>query len=298
MSSFSKFSFGGQSYDVKDALAGKSLSLTGDTLNLLDSNDLPLSSVTLASAATEIIQDTNTNTWKVSSGAAVSSLPSGTMVFYKRPAVSNLLDYDITFLGVIPWNDNIFGIGQYDINPWTTMPDTYKYESIFGGFFGLYIGNSKVIVLSKLIRPVKDYNLFRLRSVTTSDEIKEVLRASYKSCIKQVVYGSSGFPTLTIQSMVQSGGQYETYTILAGSIAYYDDGTFAIMVTLDDSDEGYYQSAFTCSLPLDSVLYKKDNAIYNTTEISLTLNGGRYEMPAVSDIDSSYPYFILLGHYA
>ena len=297
MSSFSKFSFGGNDYDVKDALAGKSLSLTGDTLNLLDSNDLPLSSVTLASAATEIIQDPNTNTWKVSSGAAVSSLPSGTMIFYKQPAVSNLLDYDITFLGVIPWNDNVFGIGSYDINPWTTMPTTYKYESIFGGFFGLYIGNSKVVVLSKLIRPVKDYNLFRLRSVTTSDEIKEVLRASYKSCIKQIAYGSSGFPTLTIQSMIQSGGQYETYTILAGSIAYYDDGTFAIMVTLDDSDEGYERSAFTCSLPLDSVLYKKDNAIYNTTEVPLTLNGGRYEMPAVSDIDVSYPYFILLGKY-
>ena len=298
MSFFSKFSFDGQNYDVKDALAGKSLSLTGDTLNLLDSNDLPLSSVTLASAATEIIQDTNTNTWKVSSGAAVSSLPSGTMIFYKQPAVSNLLDYDITFLGVIPWSDYFFGIGNYSPNPWTTMPDTYKYESIFGGFFGLYIGNSKVIVLSKLIRPVKDYNIFRLRSVTTLDEIKEVLRASYKSCIKQVEYGSSGFPTLTIQSMVQSGGQYETYTIAAGSIAYYDDGTFAIMVVLDDSDEGYEQSAFTCSLPLDSVLYKKDKAVYNTTEVSLTLNGGRYEMPAVSDIDRSYPYFILLGKYA
>lgn len=297
MSSFSKFSFGGNDYDVKDALAGKSLSLTGDTLNLLDSNDLPLSSVTLASAATEIIQDTNTNTWKVSSGAAVSSLPSGTMIFYKQPAVSNLLDYDLTFLGVIPWNDTFFGIGNYSPNPWTTMPDTYKYESIFGGFFGLYIGNSKVIVLSKLIRPVKDYNIFRLRSVTTLDEIKEVLRASYKSCIKQVEYGSSGFPTLTIQSMVQSGGQYETYTIAAGSIAYYDDGTFAIMVMLNDSDEGYKQSAFTCNLPLNSVLYKKDKAVYNTTEVSLTLNGGRYEMPAVSDLDGSYPYFILLGKY-
>ena len=298
MSSFSKFSFGGNDYDVKDALAGKSLSLTGDTLNLLDSNDLPLSSVTLASAATEIIQDPNTNTWKVSSGAAVSSLHSGTMIFYKQPRLTDILDYDITFLGVIPWNDNIFGIGQYDINPWTTMSDSYKYESIFGGFFGLYIGNSKIIVLSKLIRPVKDYNIFRLRSVTTSDEIKEVLRASYKSCIKQIAYGATGFPTLTIQSMVQVGGQYETYTILAGSIAYYDDGTFAIMVMLDDSDEGYDRSAFTCSLPLDSVLYKKDNAIYNTTEVPLTLNGGRYEMPAVSDIDVSYPYFTLLGHYA
>lgn len=297
MSSFSKFSFGGNDYDVKDALAGKSLSLTGDTLNLLDSNDLPLSSVTLASAATEIIQDTNTHTWKVSSGAAVSSLPSGTMIFYKQPAVSNLLDYDLTFLGVIPWSDYFFGIGNYNINPWTTMPDTYKYESIFGGFFGLYIGNSRVIVLSKLIRPVKDYNIFRLRSVTTADEIKEVLRASYKSCIKQVAYGATGFPTLTIQSMVQSGGQYETYTITAGSIAYYDDGTFAIMVMLDDSDEGYEQSAFTCSLPLDSVLYKKNNAVYNTTEAPLTLNGGRYEMPAVSDIDGSYPYFTLIGHY-
>lgn len=299
MSYFSKFSFGGDDYDVKDALAGKSLSLTGDTLNLLDSDDSILSSVTLATAATEILQDTNTRTWKTSADIAVSSLPVGTMLFYKQPAVTDVLEYDLSFFGVIPWTGSTFGQGQYTILPWATMPDNYKYESIFGGFFGLYLGNSSVIVLSKLIRPVKDYNLFRLfsSSATTSDEIKGVLRANYKSCIKQIAYGETGFPTLTVQSMVEEEGQYETYSIAAGSIAYYDDGTFAIMVRLDDSEFAYDQSAFTCSIPLESVLYMKIGAIYNTTETPLTLNNGRYEMH-VSDVDPSYPLFILLGRYA
>ena len=297
MSYFSKFSFGGDDYDVKDALAGKSLSLDGDTLNLLDSNDSSLSSVTLATAATEIHKDVDTHTWKTSSGAQVSSLPIGTMIYYKDVNLVDALEYDIDFIGVIPWTDVTFGQGSYPIGTWNSMSNTYKYESILGGFFGLYIGQSTIIVLSKLIRPVKDKNLFRLSRMTTSEEIKIFLRASYKSCIKQIAYGETGFPTLTIQSMVEEEGKYETYTIEAGSIAYYDDGTFALMVILGDSDIGYDRSAFTFGMPLESVLYKKERAVSETTEVPLTLNGGRYEMPAVSNVDVSYPYFILLGRY-
>lgn len=297
MSYFSKFSFGGDEYDVKDALAGKSLSLDGDTLNLLDSNDSSLSSVTLATAATEIHKDVDTHTWKTSSGAQVSSLPIGTMIYYKDVNLVDALEYDIDFIGVIPWTNVTFGQGSYSIGTWNSMGNTYRYESILGGFFGLYIGQSTIIVLSKLIRPVKDKNLFRLSRITTSEEIKIFLRSSYKSCIKQIAYGETGFPTLTIQSMVEEEGQYETYTIAAGSIAYYDDGTFALMVILGDSDIGYDRSAFTFGMPLESVLYKKERAVSETTEVPLTLNGGRYEMPAVSDVDVSYPYFILLGRY-
>lgn len=47
MSSFSKFSFGGNDYYVKDVAAGKSLNLVGSQLSLLDANNIALSTVTI-----------------------------------------------------------------------------------------------------------------------------------------------------------------------------------------------------------------------------------------------------------
>lgn len=82
MSFFSKFKIGSTAYDVKDSLAGKSLSITNNKLNLLDADSNVLSNVDLPDSGGIVdIKIGTGNVWTTADGTKnVFDLPLDTIV--------------------------------------------------------------------------------------------------------------------------------------------------------------------------------------------------------------------------
>lgn len=77
MAFFSKFKIGSTSYDVKDALAGKSLNLDGQNLSLMKADGFAASTVTLPSASVNI--DTVVGRFVASTGEFIVEINKGTL---------------------------------------------------------------------------------------------------------------------------------------------------------------------------------------------------------------------------
>lgn len=96
MSFFSKFKIGSTSYDVKDALAGKSLSISGSSLSLKDAAGNAVSTVNLPDSGgiVDIKINTTTNKWTNLAGSKnVFDMPVNTVVRYNANyAITNFYD--------------------------------------------------------------------------------------------------------------------------------------------------------------------------------------------------------------
>lgn len=141
MSFFSKFKIGSTAYDVKDALAGKSLSIANNKLNLLDADSNVLSNVDLPDSGGIVPIKVTNNVWTTADGT------------------KNV--FDLPLYTIVKTNSSSVIKNFYDLKLITADSPTQTYSSTEiaytnlapGGFIGVIVGkitNTSTVVVKRL----------------------------------------------------------------------------------------------------------------------------------------------------
>ena len=170
MSSFSKFSFGGNEYDVKDALAGKSLDIVGSQLSLLDDDHTTLSTVNIPVTTVEEIQFDNTNEdFYLPAGTSLPDVgkgklyiitgggsDSGTQPYTFRPNAAYSLFYDGTSVDYICTQKRYLAYIVKDTN---THFNVYFFS--YPSYTTYQLGTNSVNTEAKLIRYIASLGMVK-----------------------------------------------------------------------------------------------------------------------------------------
>lgn len=91
MSFFSKIDVGEETFDVKDALAGKTLSLSGSELSLVKADGTAASTVALPSSGVKIITYSSNNDWQCDGESITTALKVNDMIVYISPSNPSII---------------------------------------------------------------------------------------------------------------------------------------------------------------------------------------------------------------
>lgn len=139
MADFSKFKVGNTSYNVKDANAGRSLSVNGNQLQLKNAGGTAISTVTLPGGGgkaviAEVTAQTTPNLWQTNEPLTVSRYVDGEYNSLNVSDIAGLLEkgavayiaFDNVLINV---TDVKFGIGGFTLSATSTVGD---YNRVYG----------------------------------------------------------------------------------------------------------------------------------------------------------------------
>jgi len=230
MADFSKFKYGNTSYTVKDANAGRSLSVNGNQLNLENPAGTPISTVTLPGGGgkaviAEVTSMSTPEQWQTDEQLTVSRYVDGE---YNSLNVSDI--HDLIVKGAVPYIsydnvliavDDVSIMGGFKLSATTTVADynrAYGNPAILGNptdTFNItitYDGNSDTAVGNYSAGSASGSNSYDLFSGSQFD-YQKLLGMS----VGQSTYGWSLYKPSDAQNDVSVHDVYSLYKALASS---------------------------------------------------------------------------------